>query len=93
MARRLTQYPERIVERSTYPWAEWADGSAWQIERGEDFDLETEKMRGYLHTRASQTRCKVRTTISGDTITFQFYGFQKEPKKKRPRKSALSTNL
>lgn len=60
-----------------YDWPAWTDGSVWQIEQGEDYDVSTENMRVNLHTKAKQIGAKVRTTVfrEGDVegLRFQFY--------------------
>src|SRR5205807_7216274 len=62
MARRVESFEEgRAIRR--YPWDEWTDGSIWEIERGEDYDVATENMRVNLHMRAKQDVKKLRSTI------------------------------
>src|SRR6201999_1284584 len=78
MAKRLCEFPGGGGPASRrYPWAEWADGSVWQIERGVDFDTTTENMRVNLHMKADGLTKKVRTskvtTDSGrEGLVFQF---------------------
>lgn len=58
---------------SKYPWAEWQDGRWWTIEAGKDFDVTVKAMRDQLHTRAKNTRVRVRThTDRVSKITFVF---------------------
>lgn len=42
----------RAGTRSRYPWAEWADGRAWRLSQGEDFDVDVEKFRRTVHSHA-----------------------------------------
>jgi hypothetical protein len=77
MARRVASFDElgqAGVRR--YPWAEWTDGTAWEIRRGEDYDVATENMRVNFHMKANQLGCKVRTRkftdAEGEGLVFQF---------------------
>lgn len=84
MARKLERFPEDTTPevRRRYPWAEWADGSAWEIRQGEDYDVATENMRVNLHLKADSLGGKVRTTkISdegGEGLVFQFLPSEEE---------------
>jgi hypothetical protein len=84
MARRLKKFPEakEPESRRRYPWPEWADGSAWEIRRGEDYDVATENMRVNLHLKADAQGRKVRTRkISdeeGEGLAFQFIPSEEE---------------
>lgn len=78
MAKKLDSFPQGRNERARrYPWHEWADGSAWEIRRGEDYDAKTENMRVNLHMKADSLGIKVRTKKvrdeSGEGLVFQFY--------------------
>lgn len=63
-----------------YPWADWEDGSVWQIKRGADYDIPTQNMQVNLHLRASKNDLKVRTRTvrddEGEKLVFQFMGGQ-----------------
>jgi hypothetical protein len=78
MARKLDTFPGLAQARGQrrYPWGEWADGSPWEIRRGEDYDVATENMRVNLHMRADSLRRKVRTRKfndeRGEGLIFQF---------------------
>jgi hypothetical protein len=77
MARRLDSFPERKADGPRrYPWAEWTDGSVWEIRRGEDYDAPTENMRVNLHMKADALTIKVRTRKvrddDGEGLVFQF---------------------
>jgi hypothetical protein len=79
MAKRLDAFPpETTPPPRRYPWADWTDGSAWEIRQGNDYDVKTENMRVNLHMKAEQTACKVRTKKiaddAGEGLVFQFYG-------------------
>jgi len=84
MGRRLDAFPgERPPGRRKYPWDEWTDRSAWEIRRGEDYDVATENMRVNLHMKADSLRCKVRTRKFEDDdqvegLIFQFFDFERE---------------
>lgn len=70
MARRIGE----VTPRSTYPWSRWADGSAWQITRGRDFEVEPATMRSVIHTHARRLGRRVSTSVRGDRVQFQFEG-------------------
>jgi hypothetical protein len=77
MAKRLDAFPEdQMPDRRRYPWAQWTDGSVWEIRRGEDYDAATENMRVNLHMRADALTIKVRTRKvrdeNGEGLVFQF---------------------
>jgi hypothetical protein len=78
MARRLDTFPGHPQARGQrkYPWDEWADGSTWEIRRGEDYDVATENMRVNLHMKADSLLRKVRTRKfnddRGEGLIFQF---------------------
>jgi hypothetical protein len=62
MARRVESFRKDIVEMPRrYPWAEWSDGSIWEIRQGEDYDVPTENMRVNLHEYARRRAWTVRT--------------------------------
>lgn len=79
MAPRLDAFPEDDEARTPrrYPWDDWADGSAWEIRSGDDYDVKTENMRVNLHMRADQMGFKVRTKKvrddAGEGLVFQFF--------------------
>jgi hypothetical protein len=77
MARRVDTFLDGAQSRSQkYPWREWADGSTWEIRRGEDYDVTTENMRANLHMKADSLMRKVRTRKfdddRGEGLIFQF---------------------
>ena len=79
MAHRLASFDELGQgQPRRYPWAEWADGSPWEIRRGEDYDIATENMRVNFHMKAKQLGSKVRTRKvtdpNGEGLIFQFLG-------------------
>lgn len=82
MARRLASFGEPGHGHARrYPWAEWADGTPWEIRRGEDYDVATENMRVNFHMKAKQLGCKVRTRKfthpDGEGLIFQFLDVEK----------------
>src|SRR4051812_8376254 len=79
MAKRLDEFPGTSHDESgprRYPWSDWTDGGAWEIRRGDDYDVETENMRVNLHVRADSLGIKVRTKKvrdnQGEGLVFQF---------------------
>jgi hypothetical protein len=77
MARRLSAFGENGGDAPRrYPWADWTDGQAWEITRGDDYDVATENMRVILHLRAGDMNRKVRTRKvrdeRGESLVFQF---------------------
>jgi hypothetical protein len=87
MAKRLEQFPDDQASNRTqqrYPWSEWADGSAWEIRRGEDYDVATENMRVNLHMKATSLGRKVQTrkTSNPEGLVFQFLESEEEQKMK-----------
>lgn len=78
MAKRLEAFPDgdfRPMRR--YPWAEWTDGSVWEIRKGDDYDVPTENMRVNLHMQGDAKALKVRTKKVrdqlGEGLVFQFF--------------------
>lgn len=83
MARRVKDFEAQPGGGSRrYPWAEWTDGGAWEIRRGEDYDVATENMRVNLHMKAKQLSGRVRTRKvsdrSGEGLVFQFFPHEGE---------------
>lgn len=78
MARRVKAFKNAAGEGTPrrYPWAEWADGSIWEILQGEDYDVPTENMRVNLHERGKRYAQVVRTEKfsdqRGEGLRFQF---------------------
>lgn len=86
MARRLDAFPFTGTRRlRRYPWDEWIDGGAWEIRRGDDYDVDTENMRVNLHMKADALAIKVRTTKvrdeHGEGLAFQFFDPDEEEAK------------
>ena len=78
MARRLDSFHTDVPQpQRRYPWDDWTDGSAWEIRRGDDYDVDTENMRVNLHMRAESKVMKVRTRKvrddRGEGLVFQFF--------------------
>jgi hypothetical protein len=84
MARRLKQFPgdKAPSTQRRYPWTDWADGSAWEVRQGEDYDVATENMRVNLHLKADALGRKVRTKKitdeDGEGLAFQFIPSEEE---------------
>lgn len=78
MAKRLDAFAaDDVGEPRRYPWDEWTDGGAWEIRRGDDYDVESENMRVNLHVKADALGIKVRTRKIRDGeregLVFQFF--------------------
>lgn len=74
MAQRLDTMPKRRGRATVHPWDEWADGSAWEVKAGEDFDAELESFRTQLYGKARSLGKKVDVSVNKaeKTISFQF---------------------
>lgn len=58
-----------------YPWNEWFDGQARQLERGKDFDIKPESLRGQAYTAARRNKVRIRTKIlDKNTLAIQRVG-------------------
>ena len=78
MAKRLENFSfSAQQQQGRYDWANWTDGSAWEIRQGADYTVPTENMRVNLFMKAKQKGRKVRTQIvrddEGEGLRFQFY--------------------
>jgi hypothetical protein len=84
MAKRLDEFPDDQAPQTKrrYPWPEWTDRGAWEIRRGEDYDVATENMRVNLHMKADSLGRKVRTKkisdAEGEGLAFQFLESEEE---------------
>jgi len=57
-----------------YPWSEWLDGQAWELEQGTDFTQSLDSMRALIAGAAIRRGGKARTRRTGEkTILVQFY--------------------
>lgn len=72
MAERIKSYESRIGRPPVYPWAEWMDGSAWRIKRGEDFEIEPALMAQAIRVHGRRNGVPASATVDGDAIEFQF---------------------
>lgn len=73
MAERISEFsPRRIGRPALYPWAEWMDGSAWRITRGEDFEISPKSMAAAVYAHAARQGFSVAVRIDGDAVEFQF---------------------
>lgn len=62
-------------QRIEYPWHDWADGGAWRLERGDDFECRVDSFRQAVYRFANKTYRKARTVVVSETeIEIQFYG-------------------
>lgn len=68
--------------RGNYPWDLWTSGRKFEIERGKQFpaDIDVENFRSQLYGQASDMGLKVRTSVDGDVLKFQFYGHKTKGK-------------
>lgn len=68
----LDEFPKKKgTYTSKYPWDEWLDGQIRVIRRGEHFDSKVLSMQSNFHKKAEERGFRVRTSLDGDTITFQ----------------------
>lgn len=70
MARRVEQLPARkFGPGSRYPWAEWADGSVWQMKRGEDFEVSPRSFASYIRQLFARQGLQIKVRVDGATGT------------------------
>lgn len=72
MATKIDAFEDKVAT-SKYPWNEWADGSIWELKKGEDYD-KPETIRGIVYSHAC-TRCmsvKTRSYDGGNRFQLQF---------------------
>lgn len=79
MARRVGSFNDGdATGQRRYPWADWTDGSVWEVRKDEDYDIPTENMRINVLDRAKNLARQVRTQIvrddAGEGLRFQFGG-------------------
>ena len=80
MARRVEVFPA-LGARSQYPWDEWLDGSAWELEVGVDFKANTRTFRSSAITQAKKRGGKIRTRMLRDDGRELFYvQYYEEPR-------------
>jgi hypothetical protein len=72
VAERISSLSPSRSGRPLYPWAEWMDGSAWRIRRGEDFVPPALSMATTLRSQAHRRGVSVTVRLDGDTVEFQF---------------------
>jgi hypothetical protein len=72
MAERITTFAPLRGRRPIYPWAEWMDGSAWRITRGEDFTVSPESMAQHIRERGRRYDVEVTAYLDGDAVEFKF---------------------
>lgn len=70
MARRLNK---NLNRQQRYPWDQWLDGATWEIQQGEDFNVEMESMRVQIHNAARTHGFRATTSVKGDKIEFQVH--------------------
>lgn len=74
MAAKVEAFVERVMpSNSKYPWNEWADGSIWELVKGEDYQSKTNSMRMNVYKYADKNRLTVKSQIldEGKRIRFQ----------------------
>lgn len=73
MAKRVDNIDFTTHARTKYPWAEWCDGSTWQIEEKEDFNCSVASMKGHLYSHAFKSDLKVNVRqVNETTLVFKF---------------------
>lgn len=57
-----------------YPWNEWANGSAWRIVRGEDYEVLTPSMARAIYSHAERygLDVEVKLLLTADALEFRF---------------------
>lgn len=66
------EFRMRVTSRSKYPWDEWINGNPWVATRGEDFHVACANFVATLHQKATSRGITVKTSTTGDKVTFQF---------------------
>lgn len=76
------------VGNAIYPWHEWTDGDAWELIRGEDYQVPDSTMRNIAHGYASRKGMRVQTSITNEGVVVRFIkpSPPKKLKKVRPKK-------
>lgn len=76
MAKKLKafEFKSRGGRAVHYPWDEWADGSIWQVKKGEDFFCTVDSFVAGVYNKAKLIDKRVRVNPGNDdVVTFQFY--------------------
>lgn len=82
MAKRIDTYVPRPTGRPrVYPWAKWADGSAWRIVRGTDFEIPAPNMAAVIRAYGHRNGLRASAKVEGDSIDFQFVVRADEPER------------
>jgi hypothetical protein len=77
MAKRVDNIDFKTHARAKYDWAEWTDGTTWQIEQGEDFNCSVPSMKGHIYSHAFKNGRKVRVRqVNDTTLAFQFFDLE-----------------
>lgn len=85
MAEPLEHYEfKRPGRKAKYPWAQWANGSIWQLRRGEDYICTVGNLEGLFHREAKKRGLKFHRDIIDrgselERIVVQFYGHTDKP--------------
>lgn len=62
-----------------YPWDRWTNGETWEVEHKKDFKVAPDMFRFTLYSKAvrisktTRVKHKVRVSLKGSTVRFQFY--------------------
>jgi len=76
MAKKLDSYEFRSfgTSGSSYPWDDWADGSIWQLTKGEDFTAKPQTVAQQARKWAKANGFKVHVSAEkdGDKVVLQF---------------------
>lgn len=72
MAQRIDPFKPRSGRPAIYPWPRWADGSAWRIERGADFEIPAANMAAVIRSRAHSLGLRATARVDGDAVEFRF---------------------
>ena len=77
MAKELDVFPGGPT-RGKYPWEDWLNGNPWELEPGEDFDIDLASMRAVASRAAKHAGKKLRSRVlhregKPDALVIQAY--------------------
>jgi hypothetical protein len=71
MARKIEAMVPDGRASGKYPWAEWLDGDAWELVRGEDFTVTTSSLKTVIHQAASRAGLVATVRVKKDKVYIQ----------------------
>lgn len=57
--------------RGRYDWDTWFNGDIWQLEQGEDFEVDPASFRSTITAAARRYEVSVRTAVNGNSVVLQ----------------------